>query len=473
MKNRNFFEFGFLIVLLFFSCVVFYFIDVNQGFWWDEGVYLGLAKNLYSGKGYFINLGQESFRPPFFPFLISVLWRLVGISEFSVRVLIGFFAIFSVVLIYFFSKKLYGEEVAFWSALILSTSHMFLFYTFKILTETVFIFFSILSAFFYYLAFEKDKRYFLMAGILMALSFLTRYPGMVLFAFYLVYPLALPKGASIFKERLYWLGIVLFFVCLIPWFWLNQVNYGSPIKALFVETQTVTGEWYVGEWYYYFTHWFEMFGLIGLFVVPGLIISLFKIKNKKHSFILVLTLISLLFFMLIPRKELRYLMHYLSFYVILFSIGLTELRKWFNSKRIIPIVAVFLCFLNFLAGVQMIFYDEEGGKALKEAGIYLSKIAPESTTIMTQNMPVIHYTSGRNVVYFPENESKLFDLIKEKNVSFIVLESREPTYPSYVWSYNYSVKVPSEIFKNFTFVKSFQEHNETFVWVYDCSNVYS
>jgi len=30
-----------------------------QGLWWDEGVYLGLAKNVFEGNGYFINFQQE------------------------------------------------------------------------------------------------------------------------------------------------------------------------------------------------------------------------------------------------------------------------------------------------------------------------------------------------------------------------------------------------------------------------------
>ena len=47
------------------------FMNFYQGYWWDEAVYLGLAKSIASGDGYQINIGDEAHRPPFFPFFAS------------------------------------------------------------------------------------------------------------------------------------------------------------------------------------------------------------------------------------------------------------------------------------------------------------------------------------------------------------------------------------------------------------------
>ncbi|MGC8812444.1 MAG: hypothetical protein ACP5O8_02545, partial [Candidatus Aenigmatarchaeota archaeon] len=216
------------------------------------------------------------------------------------------------------------------------------------------------------------------------------------------------------------------------------------------------------------------FGLVGIFLVPGIIVILANINKQKNIFIFLLFVYSLAFFMLIARKELRYLMHYLPFYTIVFSIGTTKLGKWVGQKWIIPL-ALFFVSLNFLAGIQNILADSMGGYALKEAGIYLSKVAPENSTIMSQNIPVLYYTSRRKIVYFPEKAEELEGKIKEMNVSYLLIEAREPSYPDYVWEIKDGEKNPSKIFENFTLEKTFGEKvmlenkrivSKTFVWVF-------
>jgi hypothetical protein len=80
-------------------------------------------------------------------------------------------------------------------------------------------------------------------------------------------------------------------------------------------------------------------------------------------------------------------------------------------------------------------------------------------------MPVLYYTTGKQVIYFPENETEFVNYTVKNNVSFVVIESREPTYPEYVWITN-GGKKPSKVFENFTLEKTFEENNITYVWVY-------
>jgi 4-amino-4-deoxy-L-arabinose transferase-like glycosyltransferase len=476
MKNKtpNKNQILLILVLLISGSLLLYFFNINKGLWWDEAVYLGLAKNLLERKGYFINFNQETFRPPLFPVLISILWYFFGISENIVRFFIVIVSILSIFLTYLLTKEIFGKEEALWASLFLATSHMFLFYSLKILTESLFIFLSLLTVYTYYLGFEKNKKFFLFSGILMGLSFLTRYPGLILPVFYLTFPLFTKKRKIIF-EKDFLLGLAIFIIILIPWFVLNQINFGSPVGALFVESSTVSGEYFGGAWNYYFLHWIEMFGLIGIFLVPGIIVILANLNKQKNIFIFLLFVYSLAFFMLIPRKELRYLMHYLPFYLIVFSIGTVKLRKWIGPKWVITGLAIFFVILNFLAGIQNILADSMGGYALKEAGFYLAKVTPQNSTIMSQNIPVLYYTSGRKIVYFPEKPEDLEPKIKELNVSYIVIEAREPSYPEYVWEFKDGEKQPSKIFENFTLEKTFGEKvmlenkkivSKTFVWVY-------
>ena len=82
----------FLILLLINIGFMVYFYNVNQGYWWDEAVYLGLAQNLNEGRGYWINVeGQEAFRPPLLPYLTAGLFSM-GFTEPLVKALPPLFA---------------------------------------------------------------------------------------------------------------------------------------------------------------------------------------------------------------------------------------------------------------------------------------------------------------------------------------------------------------------------------------------
>jgi len=480
MSRAGFFEkrpeIVFAAAVLAASLVFICFFFSNQGYWWDEAVYLGLAKNLYEGKGYYINANQESFRPPLFPYAIFFLWKVFGQSEFAVRIMPPLFGVLSIIATHAFAKKLYGKEVAGWAALMLATTHMFLFFGLKLLTETVFMFLFALSLCLFYLGMEKNRKLLPLAGIAMALTFLTRYMGYVLPVVYAAYPLikilATKKSKEravftrIFFDKFYWAGALLFLAVLAPWLWMSYVNFGSLLGALLAESSTVTTGWYVDGWTYYFAHWIEIFGLVGLFAVPAAVYTIFKIRDCKNGFTLLSVAAIIVFFALLPRKEMRYMISFLPIFAVFFAAGAAELGKWLRKETLVGVLIVIFCAINLVAGIQMIEYDMQGGYALKQAGLYLKNIAPADAKIMTQNMPVLFYTTGRQIVYFPENEAELANVITKNNVRFIVIEKREPTYPSYVWIEKDSDKLPSRVFDRFKLEKTFQEKNETFVWVY-------
>jgi len=475
MKYDDFFE-KYSTIILFATIIAAasisaYFFFSNQGYWWDEAVYLGLAKNLYDGKGYYINENQESFRPPLFPYMIFFLWKIFGQSELIVKIIPPLFSIFSVIATYILAEKIYGKQVATWSSLIIATNHQFLFYSLKLLSETIFMTFFAFSLCLLYLGFEKNRKMLIFAGVAMGLTFLTRYMGYVMPVIYASYPAAIwlkdrKHFPKIFSDKFYWLGAFLFVLVLAPWLWMSYVNFGSPLGALFAESSTVTTGWYIEGWSYYFAHWIEIFGPVGLFALPAAIYAAFKIKDPRNVFIILAMAAIILFFTILPRKEMRYIVSFLPVFALFFALGSTGLGRWFRKNRLFAFAVLFFCALNFITGTQRIQDDMQGGYALKEAGTYLSGIVPEGGKIMSQNMPVLFYTAGRDIAYFPENESGLAKAIADNNVKFIVIEKREPTYPSYVWVEKDYDKTPSSVFTKFKLEKTFQENNETFVWVY-------
>lgn len=443
------------------------FFNANQGFWWDEAVHLGLAKSLLEGKGFQINNGQESFRPPMFAWLVAGTWALFGVNEVVVRIYPIVFALLGALVAYFFAKKLYNAEVGLWAAAIVGTTPMLIFFGSKFLTETFFIFTSLLSIFVYYIGIEKKKSFlFVPAWALLAVSFLIRYPAFLIGIAFFLYPLfARKKTIEWVKNPYFWIGVAVAAVILVPWFMINVIHFGNPIGAIITEVGTIGPEFYAGPWYFYFTHWIEIFGLVGLFAAPALLKIIFRRKNSD-KFLFVLLVLVLIFFAAIDRKEQRYVVSFLPVFGVLFALGIYEFRKWLNSKRVLVGITVVFIILNLIGGIQMTQFDLEGGAALKDAGEFVSQKISVDGKVLTQNMPVIYYTTTREVVYFPQDEKVLEKLIEEKNVEYIVIELREPTYPAYVWNFKNGEKVPSEIFNDFVFEKSFDESGKTLVWVY-------
>jgi len=463
-----------IVIFLISIVILAFYFNTNQGYWWDEAVYLGLSKNVYDGNGYWINVpDQEAFRPPVFTYLTVSVWSIFGVSETIVKLLPPIFAILSVILIYFFVRRVWNREIGLWSALILGTSHLFLFYSEKFLTESLFIFLGIAFLYVFYLGMETKKKYLLIfSGIIMAVAFLTRYLGWFFVLIYILYPIFTrkPKRKTFFKDmfiknKSYWIGLILFFIILIPWFQHNLSVFGSLTGGLTTGLGTVTEGFYIDVWYFYFINWFTIFGFIGIFAVPGIAALLVKL-SKPNRLLLMFVILSVVFFALLPRKELRYLLHFFEIYIIMFGIGVYEFRKWIGSKNIIPIIAVLFCIMNVSLAVYSISDDVYAGASLKDAGLFLSERVPSGKVIMSNNIPVMFYLTGNEIVYFPANESMLNDYIREKNVSYMVIESREPSYPDYVWNtYNWQ-KSPSDLMNKFSLEKTFDELNKTYVWVY-------
>ncbi len=459
------------------------FWNINQGYWWDEAVYLGLSRNLLENGQYWINMpGQESFRPFLFPVLIAGMWSITGLSEPLAYALPPLFGILSVALLYWMVRKLYPDnrELAIWAALGLATSHMFLFYGQKMLTETMFVFLGTASMLAIYHGWEKDRRLLPLAGLLVGLSFLTRYAGGLFGLLFILYPIIMARSdrskrlahLDMLKRNLldtlgnwgFWLGLAAMLLVVAPWVALNLDVFGSPFGALEVGYGTVTSQYFISEWFFYFTHWIEVFGFLGVFMVPGFVYLVLN-RDNPNRMLLIMLAASLLFFMYTPRKEARYLLHFMGVYMTVIGIGIWSLRKWLKSHMVIPLISVLFIYLSFVAGVQMVLNDADAGTSLKSAGKYIASLDPEGP-VMTQNMPVVYYTTGHEVAYFPEEPGQMQRLIENRSVSYILIEAGEPTYPAWVWTTDNGRKVPSAFWDDYELLRTYEEWNTTWVWVY-------
>lgn len=423
--------------------------NINSGYWWDEAVYLGLAKNVVTGVGYLINNSEESFRPPLFPYILSALYPNDNLTRFVSPI----FGIISVFALYLFTKELYGKKTALVASFFLATSELYFFYGQKILTETIFATFFVLTIISIFFVFEKKKIIFLIpAGIFFTLSFLTRYTAVILipaFVIYFVFKFLQKEDRKYFsriilsKEFLFAIFISLFL--LLPWFYNNYANHGDLVWPIKDQLRQSGPEFYSGPWYFYISNSLQLFGISALFAIP----FLFSVR-KKDSLILIFALAILFFFSFgLERKEFRYLISFAPIFYTVFAVGAVRLAEKYKVNKIFVYTLVAIMTISSLvSGPNLVVTDSSNGTQIIEAAKYVKENSDDNYFVIAENYPVVNYVSGRKVFAFPETFEEFTRLVSSENISFVVVDNFEPTTPDYAKSLDYAV------------VKIFQKENE-------------
>ncbi|MCM8786158.1 MAG: glycosyltransferase family 39 protein [Candidatus Omnitrophica bacterium] len=163
----------FIFIIGFLLRIAFVLTLKNNFYFDDEFEYFKMVQNFLSGKGLIVGENLKSFRPPLYPLVISVLilfkFNLIGIRVFQ-----SFISTLTVYFIYLIGKKTFGEKTGIVSAFISSFYPFFIFYNGFLLTETLFVFFTVLSIFYLIMTTERNGKVSFFSGIFLGLSGLTR-----------------------------------------------------------------------------------------------------------------------------------------------------------------------------------------------------------------------------------------------------------------------------------------------------------
>ena len=134
---------------------------------WDEAVYIGMGKYLYSGQ----DVGLwEPFRPILIPVLVGIPW-LLGIPIIGAKAVSLGFALATLIATYLLACRLYDARVGFYATAILAFSFVFLFESTQVMTDLPAGLFGLLALF------ALIAKRPLLAGILVGLAFLVKFPA--------------------------------------------------------------------------------------------------------------------------------------------------------------------------------------------------------------------------------------------------------------------------------------------------------
>tara|TARA_Y100000310_G_scaffold343464_1_gene451205 strand:- start:58 stop:1575 length:1518 start_codon:yes stop_codon:yes gene_type:complete len=430
-----------LIGIMVFALIVriyFFFATKDQAHWWDTLAYAGLAKNMIHhlwDANHFI-ITEAIIRPPLLPIIWAALMNL-GVSEIGTILLIEILpSLASVYLMYLIGKELYDEKIGLLSAFFFSIAWIHLFYSMRIMTDTPSLFLAMLSIYFFLKSYEDMKlREFSLSILFLSLAILMRYShGLIGFA-YIIF-LTITWKHKVLAKKNFWMGGIIGVIPLIIFFVYNLINSGNifPATGNYVQSaidKPAFAYYVIG----FMPHIFRNV-ILGLFILGGIfaVFELFiganlinKVKKiRSHAFLIILFLVSIIFFVfIIKAAEDRYLM---MIFPTVFAFASLFLIKIYNFSKhyckvfgvlLVILILVWAAYGQWNYGKPIIDSRTESFRPMKEALVWIGENTPEDSRILGQWAdPYTIYYAHREVEEWPRDLDNLSGF--EPNADYLI-----------------------------------------------------
>ena len=302
--------------------------------WWDETIYLGMGKYLFSGGvlGYW-----EMFRPPVFPVIMGLGWW-VGLPIIVWGKIVEFVAALGVVyLTYRLGERLH-EYAGLVAAAMVAIAPVFISFGNKLLTGSLSTGFVLLGVWLL-----MQKRWY-WSGLLLGIAFLTRFihnltvlaiaAGVVLA--WLLSGWRQGFGVFVRKSVLLLAG---FFTTFLPYAIFSFIRYQNPLGPLIEGSRVFTQ---YNNFVYDFGNWFYVAGIFKqnpLFFLAILGVVLFMVwrryRDERWNSIVFPAVALLAYFLIVAHKEVRFLIPALPFLAILAGVAIVWLLSLAKNKYVI------------------------------------------------------------------------------------------------------------------------------------------
>jgi len=454
LKNRN--NLALIIVMaLAFAILLYYFLATkNQPLWWDEAEYMLKAKSMALGTP---STGWWDGRPILFPFILSLLMML-GFNEISLRLLLLVISLASVYLIYYIGMALFQKKIGIIAAFFYSLFYLNLFYSMRLLTDIISVFFGLLG-FAFFLS-KKQKLIWLCIPAI-AIASLLRFPLFLFFIILVIYILA-TEANSFYKNKDYGISLVLGSVVGSIYLLWSYLRFGNPLYALSyagggaIEGITFgSGLSVLKQYLFTFPNYFHtilliilLFSFLYLFeVLIGLDI-IFKNKNHYLSskfFLFIWIFIIFAYFSFgVSHYEDRYV--FPAFPALFYLIALmaieiqTRLLKYGKLISLIFIVAVIVFGSYALVAHSNSIIKERVSsfESIKNAGLWIKENSNSEDRVLIRSHPQNTYYSERESYSIPLYEEDFAANLSAINPKYVVISLYDsPSDPNW-WGYSFN-----------------------------------
>ena len=234
-KNLNSIIFLFLLTIIV-SVITYYriLVQIDIGPVFDSFVFLSNALVFTGhGTGY-----SDLLIPPFFPFIISLIFRLGYVSANVIFIVDGILFVFGVIGLYMLLKLKFNDLESFLGGLLYATFPIVLTYLGFGFSDLASISFSIWAIYFMILAVKKDSRFFYLAFPFAMFAFLTRYNlGLLIFPIFLYILMNRDK----INIKNFFTGIMVSFIVILPVFIFFYEKFGNIIYPFINFESSSTG----------------------------------------------------------------------------------------------------------------------------------------------------------------------------------------------------------------------------------------
>lgn len=391
----------------------FYNLGLNS-LWLDEISTYRYAIGSFEGMWQMMSTGTD-YSPPLFFVLEHFVLQILGVTEWSMRVVPAIFSIATIPLIYLVGQEFKDKYVGLLAAAIFTFSPFLLYYSQDARPYGVALFF-VTAMFLFYLKAEKPDNIqswkdWALVGVFSALAFWTHYYAIVFTAALISYSLIfciLDFKNTREKIKYIWTSIGVMILLALPliielihvYTLRTAKEPGYGMKGLDIISQSILQITYSSE--------LHMWVLTSIFVFTVLFLIL--TKDRKNAGLLLWIPIVLFIASIYIANKIPFLPRYLIFLIIPFALGLgmvttlfKEGTKYKHSKLWIVMGAVIIFGLLFIPYGQMYYnhFTKEDWKGISKD---LATITKPGDTVVTMplyiNMPLdYYYNSTLNQVH--------------------------------------------------------------------------
>jgi 4-amino-4-deoxy-L-arabinose transferase-like glycosyltransferase len=335
----------------------------------DEPRYAQVAKEMLQGEGWIIphlNSAVYVDKPPFLYWLIAGSAKVLGgMSETAARLPSAFFGLCTIIVVFFFGKKLFDERTGFFAALVLATCGEFFWLARRADLDIILTFFTTLAIFLFYSGYQQEGRrylYYLLAYAAMAVGFFTKlYPALIVPFFAISGYFLWQRRFKFFFDPAQLPGICLFVVMIGGWLYLAYLRGGTDylLGLLFQKTASTFFVTYGHREPVFFYLWnFPANFLPWTLFVPSAVIYGLKVKEKKEIFFLFLwfTVVFIFFSLAQAKRELYILPIYPAAALVVGKFWADVGTKKEGDSRLLSWPLLLMLAILFVTGIVAPFF---------------------------------------------------------------------------------------------------------------------
>jgi 4-amino-4-deoxy-L-arabinose transferase-like glycosyltransferase len=413
-----------------------YFLDLIEGISWNEAVNLGLSHSITKLEYSLSSSGPlETYKPPLFSLILLPVYQNIVFSRVLV-IILGIAAIYST---YVLAKELFfRKETGVWAAVLISTNYLFIFFTSRVLSETLMIILVNLSfIFFFRWRDSKSVKNLVLCSLFASAAFMAHYLSITILGIYLAL-----MTHYLFRRRIRPVQLFTFFaiavIVLSPWLFIGYKYYGNPLGSLVHETGTFVTE--SGD-----TGFQER--IYNLLVSPGILnicyAGLFFVyMNKKaifrRTFPVMLAFMAVFLCSVVIPYRLQYVMFILPLCAPFGGFAVDrflELAKTKPRRRLVILVLVTGMIFSFTAGFTMIREDVRSYSDITKASMNLKNLTGERDAVLTMEYPYVCYLSERQAVPLPDYPEDIVLFMDGKGIDYVLVYYPDERNPGYVKDY--------------------------------------